>query len=140
MAILMTEEYWVNSQLSIARYYGRVRFSGQDFIIVNKEGKDIFECSHEAEKEGRDKAIPAGEPADLVDVRFQKYYRKLGRDRFIEILKANQTIGEVKAAPERTTSVRELRLTYLLYCSPICRPPFLSVMPTSGEEAWTEAN
>lgn len=94
MAILMTEEYWVNSQLSIARYYGRVRFSGQDFIIVNKEGKDIFECSHEAEKEGRDKAIPAGEPADLVDVRFQKYYRKLGRDRFIEILKANQTMSD----------------------------------------------
>ena len=35
--IIMTEEYWANSHLSIARYYGRIRFSGVEYVIVNKE-------------------------------------------------------------------------------------------------------
>lgn len=43
--ICMTEDFWANSQFSIARYYGRVGLDGYDYLIVNKEGKDIFECS-----------------------------------------------------------------------------------------------
>ena len=39
--ILFTEEEWRNSQLSVARYYGGIRISGQRYIIVNKEGKDL---------------------------------------------------------------------------------------------------
>lgn len=85
--ILMTEEYWATSYFSIARYTGTIRYNDQIFVIVNKEGKDIFECSMEAEREGREKAIPPGEPCDLIDDRFVKYYRKMGRDKFIEWLK-----------------------------------------------------
>ena len=48
--ILMTENYWANSQLSIVRYTGRMKMNGVTYIICNKEGKDIFECSLEAEK------------------------------------------------------------------------------------------
>lgn len=89
-AILMEEEYWRNSQFSIAKYYGRinVNIGGEtiEYVIVNKDGKDIFECSAEAEKAGRDKAIEPGEPADLVDKRYVPAYRKMGREAFIKML------------------------------------------------------
>ncbi len=89
-AILMEEEYWRNSQFSIAKYYGRinVNIGGEtiEYVIVNKEGKDIFECSSEAQKAGRDKAIEPGEPADLVDKRYVPAYRKMGRKAFIEMI------------------------------------------------------
>ena len=91
--ILMTEEYWASTQLSVARYYGQVKMNGVCYIIVNKEGKDVFECSCEAEREGRDMAIPPGEPCDLIDARFQKYYRKMGREKFIEWLKERQNLS-----------------------------------------------
>ena len=84
--ILMTEEYWANTQLSIVRRTGVIKYNGVEFIIVNKEGKDIFECSFEADKAGREKAIEPGEPVDLVRTDFQKLYRALGRDSFIKIL------------------------------------------------------
>lgn len=88
--ILMTEKYWRSSQLSIARLYGRVKMNNATYWVVNKEGKDLYQCSAEAKKAGKEMAIEAGEPADLVHEKFLPYYRKLGRDRFIEILKANQ--------------------------------------------------
>ena len=91
-AILMEEEYWANSQFSVARYYGRIQLNGLVYVICNKEGKDIFECSIEAKKAGRDKAIEAGEPVDLVDQRYLPVYRKLGRDKFIELIKEHKDL------------------------------------------------
>lgn len=93
MAVLYEEGYWANSQLSIVRRTGAIRVNGQEFIIVNKEGIDIFECSEIADREGRDKAIEPGEPCDLVDMRFVKYYKKMGRDAFIKFMEENQTLG-----------------------------------------------
>ena len=79
----MTEEYWANTYFSIARYYGRIKVNGVEYVICDKQGRDIFECSIIAEREGRDKAIEPGEPADLVDSRFLPVYLALGRERFI---------------------------------------------------------
>ena len=87
LPICMAEEFWANSQLSIARHFGRISNDGKVWLIVNSRGMDLFECTYEANKLGRDKAIPAGEPADLVRADFIKYYRKLGRDRFLDVLK-----------------------------------------------------
>ena len=84
MPIVLTEAQWANSQLSVARYYGGCKFNGVQYVILNKEGKDIFECTHEANLAGRDKAIEPGEPCDLVNQKYQKEYRKLGRDKFFE--------------------------------------------------------
>ena len=39
--LVMTEEFWANSEFSIARYYGRIKINSNEYIIVNKEGKDI---------------------------------------------------------------------------------------------------
>lgn len=89
--ICMTEEYWANSPLSVARYYGRIKFNGNEFYIVDKHGRDLWECSLAADRAGSDKAIPAGEPADLVRKDFIAYYRKLGRDKFLEVLKEHPT-------------------------------------------------
>jgi len=63
---MMTEEFWANSQLSVARYYGRCKMDGHEYVIVNKEGKDIFECSIEAEKAGREKAIESAAVQQMV--------------------------------------------------------------------------
>lgn len=94
--ILMTEEFWANSQLSIARYYGEIIFCGRKYIIVDKHGRDIYECSAIAEREGREKAIEPGEPADLILATLRFAYRKLGRDRIIELIKHGKTEEEIK--------------------------------------------
>ena len=89
--ICMAEEYWANTQLSIARHYGRIRFNNHEYYIVDKLGRDLWECSVAADRAGSDKAIPAGEPADLVRKDFIPYYKKLGRDKFLEVLKEHPT-------------------------------------------------
>lgn len=94
--ICMTEEYWASSQLSVARYFGRVKINGHEYYIVDKLGRDLWECSFAADRAGSDKAIPAGEPADLVRKDFMPYYRKLGRDKFLEVLRANPTSADEK--------------------------------------------
>lgn len=97
----MTEEYWANSQFSVARYYGGIEFDGRKYIIVDKLGRDLWECSKIAEKEGRDKAIEAGEPADLILATLQEAYRKLGRDRIIALIKEGKTEAEIKALAKK---------------------------------------
>lgn len=87
MPICMAEEYWANSQFSIVRHYGRITIGRNMYIIVNKDGLDIFTLSTIAERKGKEKAIEPGEPCDLVREDFVKYYKKLKRDRFIAILK-----------------------------------------------------
>ena len=77
--LIMTEEYWANSQLSIVRYYGHIRFMGHEYVIVNRDGIDIFALSIMAEKQGKDKAIEPGEPCDLCLKSLVTSYHKLGR-------------------------------------------------------------
>ena len=85
----------MNSQFSVARFYGGMKLGGREYIIVNKEGKDLWECSAEAARTGRDKAIPAGEPADMIVKTLQRSYRKLGRDRIIDLIKQGKTEKEI---------------------------------------------
>ena len=100
-AIVMTEEYWANSMLSFARYFGKIRIDGFDYVIVDKRGHDIFECSIEAEKAGRAKAIEPGEPADLCRTDFVPIYRKVGREQFLKFLRENPDVKTSKQAKER---------------------------------------
>ena len=94
--LAMAESFWANSPLSIARHYGRVKMGNYEYIICNKEGKDIFECSKAAEKAGRSMAIDPGEPADLVRTDVLPYYRKLGRDDFLNFCKAYPNMWDIK--------------------------------------------
>lgn len=85
--ICMTEEYWAYSQFSIARHYGGITIGRDEYIIVNKDGIDIFALSAMAARKGKEKAIEPGEPCDLVRIDFVKFYRKLKRDKFLSVLK-----------------------------------------------------
>lgn len=93
--LLMTEEYWANSYFSVARYSGVVQIKNAQYVIVNKEGKDLWECTAEANKYGRKKAIEAGEPADLIWIDLQPHYKRLGRDRIIQLIKEGKTFEEI---------------------------------------------
>lgn len=101
LPLAMSESFWANSYLSIVRYFGRIHFGKYDYVICNKEGKDIFECSMEAEKAGREKAIEPGEPCDLVRTDVLPIYRKLGRDGFLKFCKANPDCWTLKQVKER---------------------------------------
>lgn len=98
MPICMAEEYWANSQFSIVRHYGRITIGRDEYIIVNKDGLDIFTLSTIAERKrkgkGKEKAIEPGEPCDLVREDFVKYYKKLRRDKFLAVLKKHPTASE----------------------------------------------
>lgn len=63
-AIMMTKEFWLNSQFSIARFYGGIHINGTRYIMMGSE-------------------------QDLVDNGFAKYYNKLGREKFMQILEQN---------------------------------------------------
>lgn len=100
-AIVMTEQYWANTQLSFVRHTGRVAIDGHEYIIIDKRGHDIFECSLEAQKAGREKAIEPGEPCDLCRTDFVPIYRKLGRELFLQFIQENQDVKTPKQAKER---------------------------------------
>lgn len=80
------------------------------YIIVNKDGLDIFTLSTIAERKGKEKAIEPGEPCDLVRVDFIKYYRELKRDRFIAILKEHPhaSAEELKTIMKEKITTKQL--------------------------------
>ena len=94
--VMIAEEYWANSQLSYARYTGSVKCRGVEYVICDKRGHTIFECSMEAERDGRQMAIEPGEPEDLVDTRYVKIYRKVGREKFIEMLRYDTNLERMR--------------------------------------------
>ena len=67
-AIMMAKEFWLNSQFSIARFYGGIHINGTRYIIMGSE-------------------------QDLVDNGFAKYYNKLGREKFMQILEQNNRMS-----------------------------------------------
>ena len=58
----MTKDYWMASQLSIARYSGGCKINGKEYLVVPQS-------------------------YDLVRTDFIKYYTKLERDKFMEVVK-----------------------------------------------------
>lgn len=100
MAILMEEGYWRNSPLSIARFYGGIQVKGglsddgkvHQMKVVDERGITLEELSDPQSKHyvGDGMAIKPGKPADLIDEDFIRYYKKLGRDRFIAILEEHR--------------------------------------------------
>ena len=66
MPICMTEEYWANSQFSVVRYYGRIKVGGHEYVIVNKDGMDVFALSAKAEKQGKELQKQLNEDAKKI--------------------------------------------------------------------------
>lgn len=92
--IIYPEEYWMNSQLATARFFGGCTINGKDYVIVNKEGVSMRKLADKA-KIG-DVLIPEGEPADLILKEWQPIYKALGRDKFFEYIKYHNDLKEAK--------------------------------------------
>ena len=104
-AVIMAEEYWANSYLSIARYYGGIKVNGDVYKIVNKDGVTLEELSnlHSKHYAKSDMAIQPGEPADLVRIDWIPIYRKLGRNKTIELVKNGVDLEEAKRIVKEET-------------------------------------
>ena len=63
--ILMTKESWLNSQLSIARYYGGIKINGKEYVV---------------------------EDTDLILKSWLPVYKTLGRDKTIGLIKNGTTL------------------------------------------------
>lgn len=83
----------MNSQFSLVRFYGGCKINGEDYSIVDKDGTTLLELS-----DGM--AIEPGEPADLIMNKAIPAYKKLGRQRFIELLKAGKSLIEINEEAE----------------------------------------
>lgn len=93
--MLMTQEFWLNSQLSVARFYGGCTLNGYRYDIVDESGRTLIELSL---KGGPGKAIPAGEPADLVVCDLVPAYKALGRETIIALIEAGKDVREINTA------------------------------------------
>ena len=109
LPVLMTEEVWRETQLSIAARTGVIKLKDKIYKVVNREGKDLAECSLEAEQRGDNIAIPAGEPADLIRADFQPCYRALGRTGFLKVLADNAKLSSRKLLSLMRQTVRDAK-------------------------------
>lgn len=96
--IIITQEHWANSQLSIAKHYGGIKVNDHEYILVNKQGISLSELSNPRSKHyvSEGKAIPPGEPADLVRKDWLPIYKALGREETIELVKQGKSLKEAK--------------------------------------------
>lgn len=101
--VLFTKEQWGNSILSTAGRYGGITIEGKQYIICDKRGATVFECSNPKSKyyvQG-EKAIPKGEPADLVLESWIPVYKKLGRKKMLEVVRKGLTLTKAKEFVKR---------------------------------------
>ena len=97
----MTKEVWMTSCFSIARHTGGIVVKGNDgkqhtFYVVNKDGNRKWTY------------IPPNEPADLIDSEFIPSYKKLGRERFIRVVQANNRADNAEL--KKALKAEEFRL------------------------------
>lgn len=74
--ILMTYEYWANSQFSIARYTGGLRLNGHDYLLLSSS---------------ENRYTP-----DLVMDEWATVYKKLGRAKTIGLIKNGTSLKVAK--------------------------------------------
>jgi hypothetical protein len=92
--IVEEAKYWLNSHLSIAKYYGGVKINGQQYYIVDEQGRTAYETTI------------SGEPADLINERYIPLYKKYGRQAFLDLL------SELEHEPTPTEMKRLLAERY----------------------------
>lgn len=85
--IIIHRDYWLNSQLSIARFYGGIGINEFQYIL----------CGHEQ---------------DLVREDFYDLYISLGRDAFISILSAHNSEDKKSIMEIMKSSVNERKQAY----------------------------
>lgn len=94
--IVMEESVWRNSSLSLAARFGGIKIDGTEYVLLDERGRDLWECTEEADRLGREYAIEPGMPCDLVRKDFARLYRKLGRRKFLAIMRANDDVDDTE--------------------------------------------
>lgn len=69
--LVMTEEFWMNSMLSVARFSGGINVNGKLYILDSTT-------------------------KDLIRKDFLKAYQKIGRNKVIEMLKEGKSKEEIE--------------------------------------------
>ena len=82
-AILMPAEFWMNSQLSIAKYSGGIKIDGVQYVVV---GTDLLR-------------------KDWIPV-----YTKLGRERTIGLIKNGTSLKVAKEMIKAKDDVEQIKL------------------------------
>ena len=83
--ILIEEGYWMNSQLSVARFYGGIKFNGEEYVIVPPKN-------------------------DLLLTKWVPVYKKLGRERTIGLIKNGTSLKVAKEMIKQKDDVEQLKL------------------------------
>lgn len=79
-ALVMTEEFWMNSMLSVARFSGGININGKLYILDYST-------------------------KDLIRSDFVKTYQKVGRDKVIEMLKEGKSKEEIEEYAKSITPI-----------------------------------
>ena len=83
--ILIEEDYWMNSHLSIARFYGGIKFNGEEYVILPPKN-------------------------DLLLKGWVPVYKKLGRERTIGLIKNGTSLDVAKEMLKMRNNVEQLKL------------------------------
>lgn len=92
----MTEEYWKNSQFSVAKYFGGMVLNGKHYSIVNDKGITAKELSDPDSPHyvPGDMIIQPGETSDMILDEWIPVHKALGRDKTIDLIKNNTSLEE----------------------------------------------
>ena len=83
--ILIKEGYWMNSQLSVARFYGGIKFNGEEYVIVPPKN-------------------------DLLLSKWVPVYKALGRERTVNLIKSGTSLEVAKKMIKAKDDVKQLKL------------------------------
>ena len=75
----------MNSQLSVARFYGGIKFNGEEYVIVPPKN-------------------------DLLLTKWVSVYKKLGRERTIGLIKNGTSLKVAKEMIKQKGNVEQLKL------------------------------
>lgn len=83
--ILIEEAYWMNSQMSVARFYGGMKFNGEEYVIVPPKN-------------------------DLLLSKWVPVYKALGRERTVNLIKSGTSLEVAKKMIKAKDDVEQLKL------------------------------
>ena len=83
--ILIEEGYWMNSQLSVARFYGGIKFNGEEYVIVPPKN-------------------------DLILSKWVPVFKALGRERTVKLIENGTSLEVAKKMIKAKDDVEQLKL------------------------------
>ena len=83
--IIIEEGYWMNSQLSVARFYGGIKFNGEEYVIVPPKN-------------------------DLILTKWVPVFKALGRERTVKLIENGTSLEVATQMIKAKDDVKQLKL------------------------------